>query len=595
MERGLKRPPAGWTAPPRWVGPGGWARFDTRMPSSGPKTRAPPDHAASSGWEPLRLGPVEAVERPTRAATRMSVATFTSRGIGFVRVWAIAAVLGSTYLGNTYQSSSSVSNVLFELLAAGALSAVLVPTFVSLLEAGEQRRAEQLAAGMLGLGLLVMGVVAVFGLVFAPQIAGLLSSGAPTEAIHRQQVELATFFLYFFIPQVCFYVLGTVATGILYAKKKYVITAVAPIANTVFVIASLVLFWVVAGAEPGLDLTLNEKLILGIGGTLGVIGFVGVPVVGVVRSGFSFRPSLRARDPELRRVLTLSAWAVFQHGGVGLLLLASIVMGNQVAGGVVAYQFAFVAFLAPYAILAQPVQTTTLTEVSLDAARGDLRAFADRVRWALDSTAMLILPVSAAFIALAKPAMEVVQVGDNRVDLFAAALASLGVGLFFYCTFLLLARCSYALGDSRTPALVAFGTAILGSLAMVIGGLAVNDGPAKVVTMGLGHSLAYLLGALVLWIMLRRRLQHPIFPHALWRALGMSIVLGVGAWVVVHVLSPDGRVPTLAILAMIGLVGGGAYFAMLRLLPKRAAVADDTASVGVLEPDDPDLVGDLDL
>ena len=79
------------------------------------------------------------VDRPTRAATRMSVATLASRGIGFVRVWAIAAVLGTTFLGNAYQSSSSVSNVLFELLAAGALSAVLVPTFVHLLDAGEDR------------------------------------------------------------------------------------------------------------------------------------------------------------------------------------------------------------------------------------------------------------------------------------------------------------------------------------------------------------------------------------------------------------------------------------------------------------------------
>ncbi|MET0920456.1 MAG: lipid II flippase MurJ, partial [Acidimicrobiia bacterium] len=106
-----------------------------------------------------------AVENPTRAATRMSVATFTSRGIGFVRVFAIAAILGTTYLGNTYQSSASVSNVLFELLAAGALSAVLVPTFVSFLEGGEKRRAEDLAGGMLGLGLLAMGVVSVIGMI----------------------------------------------------------------------------------------------------------------------------------------------------------------------------------------------------------------------------------------------------------------------------------------------------------------------------------------------------------------------------------------------------------------------------------------------
>ena len=39
----------------------------------------------------------------------MSVATLASRGVGFVNVWVIAAVLGATYLGNTFQASSSVS------------------------------------------------------------------------------------------------------------------------------------------------------------------------------------------------------------------------------------------------------------------------------------------------------------------------------------------------------------------------------------------------------------------------------------------------------------------------------------------------------
>ncbi len=128
---------------------------------------------------------------------------------------------------------------LFELLAAGALSAVLVPTFVHLLDAGEDREAEGLASGLLGLALAVMGVVCVLGMLAAPQIARLLSTGVHDPQVEKQQIALSTFFLYWFIPQVLFYVLGTIATAILYAKRHFVITAVAPIANTVFVVASL--------------------------------------------------------------------------------------------------------------------------------------------------------------------------------------------------------------------------------------------------------------------------------------------------------------------------------------------------------------------
>ena len=42
-----------------------------------------------------------------RAAAGMGAAVALSRGIGFVRILTIAAVLGTTYLGNTYSSSNS--------------------------------------------------------------------------------------------------------------------------------------------------------------------------------------------------------------------------------------------------------------------------------------------------------------------------------------------------------------------------------------------------------------------------------------------------------------------------------------------------------
>ena len=219
----MKQPTRPACRPPRAAHRGGWASFshknavcadaNARGPAAGHHRGAgrARDGGRARGavhGAGRRLAAVAAVVRPTRAAAHMSVATFMSRGIGFVRVWVVAAVLGTTYLGNTYQSSSSISNVLFELLAAGALSAVLVPTFVALLDAGEQERAERLAAGMIGIGLLAMGVVSVVGIVFAPQIARLLASGAPTPEIQQQQIELSTFLLYFFVPQVCFYVLG---------------------------------------------------------------------------------------------------------------------------------------------------------------------------------------------------------------------------------------------------------------------------------------------------------------------------------------------------------------------------------------------------
>ena len=516
----------------------------------------------------------------------MSVATAASRGIGFGRVWVVAAVLGTTYLGNTYQSSNSVSNILFELVAAGALSAVLVPTFAEHFRQDDQAEAERLASGVLGFALVVMGVVTVVGLIFAPAIARLLSAGNSNHAIEQQQVALSTFLLRFMIPQVLLYAVGTVATAVLYAQRRFVITAIAPIANTVVIVTVMLVFRAMHGDSPSLDLTLAEKLVLGIGATLGVIGFTGVPFVAVLRSGFRLRPQVGAMDRKLRHLLVLSAWVALQPD-VAVLLLAAMVMGNQVAGGVIAYQFCMVAFLAPYAILAQPIHTTILPELSHDVADDDMGAFAERLRWGLDGMVITLVPVAAAFVALARPAMDVIAPSNADVELFAAVLASLGIGLFTYGTFLLLARACYALDDSRTPALVAGGCALLGAAVMVVGGLNAESDAAKVAFLGLGHASAYFVGTLVLGGILRRRVGHPFFPTSLWKVLPFAALLALLAWWIEDLVHPTDRLTTLAVLAAIGIVAAAAYFAMLKLLPKRGRRFE-----AAFEPADPDLAAE---
>jgi putative peptidoglycan lipid II flippase len=502
-----------------------------------------------------------------------------------VKVWVIAAVLGATYLGNTYQASSSVSNILFELIAAGALSAVLVPTFVELFRAEDDAEAERLASGVLGLALAVMAVVAVAGIVLATPIARVLSSGAPNGHVESEQVALSAFFLRFFIPQVLLYAVGTVATAVLFAKRRFVVVAVAPIANAVVLVATMAIFRAMHGPDPNLDLTTPEKVVLAVGGTLGVVGFVGVPTIALLRSGFRLRATLGAVDRKLRRLLWLSAWVALQPD-VAVLLGAALVVGNQVAGGVVAYQFCFVAFLAPYAILAHPIHTTILPELTVDASTRDMAAFAGRLRWGLDGMSRLLLPVSAAYVALALPAMRVLAVGNSRhdADLFAAALASLGVGLFTYGAFLFFARASYALGDSRTPAIIAGASAVIGAVVMVVGSVAFESDTAKVAALGLGHSAAYFVGTLVLGAVLRKRVGHGFFPHAFLPALAASAALGGLAWLVEHLIGPTGRLADVLVLAGIGVIGLALYLLLLRMLPQRGR-----RFTQAFEPVDPDL------
>src|SRR5262249_42584843 len=160
--------------------------------------------------------------------------------------------------------------------------------------------------------------------------------------------------------------------------------------------------------------------------------------------------------------------------------------------------------------------TAIHNKLSLEAARAEFGSFARSLRWGLDAMATLIVPVSAAMIVLARPGMIVFAFGEaaeNGVDLLAAGLASLALGLFAYGAFLMPRRGSLAVGAGRTPAVVALLTGFLGVAAMAVG-VSLTDGAARVAALGIGHTIAYTAGTVILSVGLSRRTGHAIIPGA---------------------------------------------------------------------------------
>ena len=531
----------------------------------------------------------------TRAAAGMGAITAVSRALGLVRVLVISAVLGVSYLGNAFQQANSVSNVLFELLAAGALSAVLVPAFVDLLDRHGRESAERVAGGVLGVALAGLGAIAVLGVVFAPQLARLLTAAAPAD-VQADQRELVTYLLRFFVPQILLYAAGTIATAALYALRRFAVTAAAPIGNTVVMVACLAAFRAVAGPDPGLDLTTGEKLLLVAAGTGGVVAFVGILVGACEHAGFRLRPRRPRGDARVLEVLRHSGWGVVLHTGAGLLLGTAIIAGGGVEGGVVAYQVGWVIFLAPYAVLAQPIHTAILPELVTEARDHGLARVAASLRWALERMSVLVVPATAGMMALALPAMRVVSfgdAGDGGAGVLAAAVAGLAVGLLPYSAFLLLARGYYALGDSRTPGVVSVACALVGVAVMVVGSLTV-DGSARIFVLGLGHSAAYFVGVLVLGRGLGRRTGASLVPAALGRTIGVAAVAGVVVWLVGRELTAGdpSRLLDLAVVVGLGLVGAGMILVGDQVLGVRRALSSRMPVPVGTAADDPSAVAE---
>ena len=493
---------------------------------------------------------------------QVTAGNIAARITGFGRVVAVGGALGTTYLGNTYQTANLVSNLLFELLAAGILSSVLVPPFVALLEDGRREEAERLAGAVLGVALAVLGAVTVAGLLARPWIMRVLTVAVSDDAVRDAEVRLGGFLLWLFLPQVLFYAVCSVATAVLHGARRFAAAAFAPVANNLVVIATMVVFWVLTDGRAGLDLSLSHRLVLGVGTTAGVVAMAAVPVVALRRAGVRLRPRWDPSHPGLRRLARSGMWGVVYLTMSQLLLAVTLVLANRVEGGVVAYHIAFTVFLLPFAVLAHPVFTTVYPGLAAEAHAGRWQAFAEALGRGARSIAFLILPAAALLAALARPGLRLIELGaldDAGSSLVARALAAYAVGLVGYAGLHLLTRASYAAGDTRTPALVNVGVALGGSALMaVLFGLATGAG--RMVALGVAHSVAMIAGAVVLGAAVRRRVGEP-WPVgvALARAVVGAVAAGLAAALVTDLVGSGTRLASLVSVVLGGAAGLGAY------------------------------------
>jgi putative peptidoglycan lipid II flippase len=177
-------------------------------------------------------------------------------------------------------------------------------------------------------------------------------------------------------------------------------------------------------------------------------------------------------------------------------------------------------------------------------------------------------------MALSLPLMRIVafgQASENGPQLLSAALAALAAGLFPYGALLLFARAMYAQGDSRTPAIVAIASAVVG-VAIIALGVPFTDGSARVALLGVGHSSAYLVGAVVLGVLLGRRTGHALSLRSAAIALACAVPPAVAGWLVADAIAPQGRVGSVLVVAGCGAGVAACYgVAMRRWWPRTSS------------------------
>ena len=168
-------------------------------------------------------------EATVRSAAVMSGGTLLSRVTGLVRVSVTLAALGVTALSDAYNQANTTPNIIYELVLGGILTQRLPAGARVARSLRGPRRAvrggqpvphDRARAAIRDRGARRRG-----------RAAGSCASTSPAsrDPVRKaQEVELGTFFLRWFMPQIVFYGIGAVAAGLLTANRRFAAQMYAP-------------------------------------------------------------------------------------------------------------------------------------------------------------------------------------------------------------------------------------------------------------------------------------------------------------------------------------------------------------------------------
>ncbi len=435
--------------------------------------------------------------RLARAAGLVMAGFILSNLTGLAKWVLVSNAFGTQAELDAFNAANRLPELLFSVMAGGALASAFVPVFTSFLARGDRPGAWRLASAVANWIFLGMSVASALAWLAAPWLVpNLLAPGfGPAQTLLT--VSLLRILL---LSAVLFGVSGLLM-GVLNAQGHFLLPALAP--------SFLWLGWIIGVVflAPGMGIFgLAWGVVLGAGLHL----LVQLP--GLRGRGAQYHPALDPGHPAIRQVGRLMAPRLVGQALIQLNFLVNVILASTMAeGSLTAINYAFFIMLMPQAIIAQAIAIAALPTFSAQAARNDLASVRATLATTLRGVIFLALPATIGLILLRSPIVAMLfQRGEftaHSTDLVAWALLWYGLGLVSHSLVEIVSRAYYALQDTLTPVTV-------GGLAMAMNiglslGLAALFGRWNLPPHGglaLANTVATTLEAGALLILMRRRL-----------------------------------------------------------------------------------------
>lgn len=433
------------------------------------------------------------------AAGVIAFFTLLSRILGLVRDMVMATLFGSGMAADAFFVALRIPNLLRRLFAEGSLTIAFIPVFTEYLTLKSREDAFELARIVFTILSLILVVITVLGVLFAPFIVKIQAFGFGSSGIKYDLTVLLTrltFPYIFFIGIVAFFM------GVLNSLRHFAAPAAAPILLNVGII----------GAACFISPHCDEPIVgVAMGVILGGVLQVALQIPWVYGTGLRLFPKWQPLHPAVKRIgyLMLPAVfgsAVYQFNQFVGTLLASFLKEGSVSW--LYYADRLVQF--PLGIFAIAIATAALPSMSADAARKDHTQFQKTLDHGLCLVFFIALPAMAGLLILGKPIVELLfERGAFNAESSAMttdALFCYALGLWAFSGMRVLIAAFYALQDTKTPvkvAIISLGVNVIASLVLM--------GPLKHAGLALALSLASAVQFGLLAFFLRKK---GLFIHA---------------------------------------------------------------------------------
>lgn len=432
-----------------------------------------------------------------------------SRATGLLREIIIGNRFGTSADLDAYLAAFRVPDLLFQLVAGGALGSAFIPTFAEYWANGDHAGAWRLFSRTLTLLTLVLVTLAAGAAIFAlPLVQMIIAPGfAPA-----QQELTANLMRWMLVGTVVFGASGLVM-GALNGLQHFLAPAAAPVFYNAAIIGGALVLGPVWGVYG-----------LAAGAVAGAAAHLVVQLPFLWRLGGRYRPDVTWRDPGVRTVMALMGPRVLGLLFVQLHFLVNTILASGLApGSLSALNYAWLLMLLPLGIFAQAIGTALFPTFAEQVATGRQDAMRAAFGQVLRLVFFLTIPAALGLWVLRTPLVRLLlehgEFGPASTALVTYALQFYAVGLAAHAAVEILVRVFYALRDTWTPVLVGVGAMALNvALSLLWVGSLGHGGLA------LANSVATALEMLLLLALVNRRLG-----GLEWRALGLAVARSLGA------------------------------------------------------------------